>query len=208
MKPATIAEKLEALAYCVDRKSYEDVAGHLCDLLEFCRQQIVTHDGMMMFANLEAMTRKYGATPWPAMSDDDLIRGWMDKAASLLAQAVADRDAARAEATRLVVEVAKVGHDRTRLVEALRPFADQANIIDSQRQDGEKWHDAAWFRFGASVTAITVGDCRRAAALVAEMDAAKEPIKITAVTTPAGYLRAGEKLMQQIQDAKGADHAD
>jgi hypothetical protein len=45
---------------------------------------------------------------------------------------------------------------------ALRPFAEQAQIIDAQRQDGEKWTDDAWFRFGASVTAITLGDCRAA----------------------------------------------
>jgi hypothetical protein len=51
-------EKLEALAVCMNNGSYEDAAGHLCDLLEYCRRKI-THNGMM-FANLDAMVKKYG----------------------------------------------------------------------------------------------------------------------------------------------------
>lgn len=54
--------------------------------------------------------------------------------------------------------------ENTRLREALEPFAEQADIIDAKRQDGDRWDDASWFRFGASITAITLGCCRRAKA--------------------------------------------
>ena len=52
-------QKLERLLWCLNSHSYEDAAGHLCDLLEHCRTKIITDEGMM-FANLEAMVRKYG----------------------------------------------------------------------------------------------------------------------------------------------------
>ncbi len=51
-----------------------------------------------------------------------------------------------------------------RLRSALNPFADQADIID---QSGDHAADVQWFRFRGSVTAITVGDCRKAAAILA-----------------------------------------
>lgn len=60
----TKKEKLDALVHCMNDGSYEDAAGHMCDLLELCRQKIITHDGMM-FASLEAMVKKYGKNPTP-----------------------------------------------------------------------------------------------------------------------------------------------
>lgn len=40
----------------------EDAAGHLCDLLEWCRVNSVSHDGRM-FVNLAAMVAYYGKNP-------------------------------------------------------------------------------------------------------------------------------------------------
>jgi len=59
-----LEQKLDAMNYCIKQGSYEDAAGHLCDLLELCRTKIITHNGMM-FANLEYMVRKYGEHPTP-----------------------------------------------------------------------------------------------------------------------------------------------
>lgn len=60
----TLQKKLGALDYCMKQKSYEDAAGHMCDLLELCRKNIITDSGMM-YANLEYMVRKYGEHPTP-----------------------------------------------------------------------------------------------------------------------------------------------
>ena len=57
-----LSDKLKSLDYCFSQGDYEDCAGHLCDLLELCRQNIRTHDSMM-FADLVAMVRTYGRHP-------------------------------------------------------------------------------------------------------------------------------------------------
>jgi hypothetical protein len=60
----TLDQKLAALVDQLNRGYYENAASHLCDLLEICRQKIVTHEGMM-FVDLKAMIRKYGSNPTP-----------------------------------------------------------------------------------------------------------------------------------------------
>lgn len=60
-----------------------------------------------------------------------------------------------------------------RLRSALKPFADQAAIID----ETDIALDVQWFRFRGSITAITVGDCRKAAAMIAG-----EPLPATCST--------------------------
>lgn len=63
-----------------------------------------------------------------------------------------------------------LGNRIVELEAVLKPFAQQAEIIDSQRDDPEddfRWESSQWFRFGGSITAITLGDCRRAAAVLA-----------------------------------------
>ena len=60
----TLENKLEYLAAMLKEGAYEDAAGHLCDLLELCRNKIRTDDGMM-FADLKAMVGYYGRHPTP-----------------------------------------------------------------------------------------------------------------------------------------------
>lgn len=54
--------KLGYLKSVIEGGSYEDAAGHLCDLLELCRKKIVTDEGMI-FVDLKAMVGKYGRHP-------------------------------------------------------------------------------------------------------------------------------------------------
>lgn len=54
--------KISSLNYCLDTEAYEDAAGHLCDLLEFCRQRTRTSAGTC-FMDLHAMIAKYGVNP-------------------------------------------------------------------------------------------------------------------------------------------------
>lgn len=60
----SMSEKLEALKEMIEEEAYDDAAGHLCDLLEFCRSKIITDDGMI-FANLQSMVKYYGKHPTP-----------------------------------------------------------------------------------------------------------------------------------------------
>lgn len=63
-------DKLAALTTCLNDGSYEDAAGHLCDLLELCRQNI--HPSTRpMFADLPAMVNYYGQPPLTPVEDDD-----------------------------------------------------------------------------------------------------------------------------------------
>jgi len=60
----TMQEKLKALAHCLEHGYYEDAAGHLCDLLEYCRQRIQPSSGAM-FSDLEKTVRHYGERTAP-----------------------------------------------------------------------------------------------------------------------------------------------
>ena len=64
----SLHEKLVALASCMARDHHEDAAGHLCDLLELCRQNIHPSVGGM-FNDLNEMVNYYGKYPAPI---DDL----------------------------------------------------------------------------------------------------------------------------------------
>lgn len=55
----TLGRKLEYLACCFGEGSYEDAAGHLCDLLEYCRKKIKP-DTRDVFRSIEDMVRHYG----------------------------------------------------------------------------------------------------------------------------------------------------
>ena len=62
-----LKEKLESLKYCITPQStvedaaFEDAAGHLCDLLEYCRLRIKTDDDKkLVFKTLQTMIRFYG----------------------------------------------------------------------------------------------------------------------------------------------------
>ena len=59
-KPTAVQLKLQHLSSCVDDELWEDVAAHLCDLLEHCRDRIIkTRDGEK-FPTLSVMVRTYG----------------------------------------------------------------------------------------------------------------------------------------------------
>ena len=64
----TLHEKLVALAHCMARDWDEDAAGHLCDLLEHCRQKIRPSVGRP-FKNLTEMVKHYGKNPTPIDED-------------------------------------------------------------------------------------------------------------------------------------------
>ena len=64
-----------------------------------------------------------------------------------------------------------------RLRSALKPFADQADIID---QSCDTAIDVQWFRFRGSITAITVGDCRKAAAILEILEPASGAVEADA----------------------------
>ena len=49
-----LKQKLDALAYCLREDAHGDAAGHLCDLLELCRQKIKPSVGKP-FKDLKAM---------------------------------------------------------------------------------------------------------------------------------------------------------
>ena len=53
-----------------------------------------------------------------------------------------------------------------KVAEALEPFAYQADIIDGQEKNAVPFE---WFRFHGSITAITLGDCRRAKEAIDEL---------------------------------------
>ena len=63
----TMKEKLDALAYTInlsinERRSLEDAAGHLCDLLEWCRIRIKP-SSRSQFKDLTEMVEYYGKDP-------------------------------------------------------------------------------------------------------------------------------------------------
>jgi hypothetical protein len=58
----TLKRKLDYLASCLNEGADEDAAGHLCDLLEYCRLRIVSDEGMT-FADLASMVAYYGKKP-------------------------------------------------------------------------------------------------------------------------------------------------
>lgn len=57
--PKSPSQKIGALEWCLVNCAYEYAAGHLCDLLEFCRQRI-SMDDSIIFADLAAMVAYYG----------------------------------------------------------------------------------------------------------------------------------------------------
>ena len=63
-KATPLDRKIVALVVCFDNGSYEDAAGHLCDLLELCRLRITPSRGKP-FRTLAAMVKHYGACPKP-----------------------------------------------------------------------------------------------------------------------------------------------
>jgi len=60
----TMQEKLAALTYCVEHDAWEDVAGHLCDLLAHAGNRIEPSVGPK-FLSLEELVRYYGQHPTP-----------------------------------------------------------------------------------------------------------------------------------------------
>ena len=60
----TMNEKLLSLTYCLEEGNYEDTAGHLCDLLEYCRLRIHPSVGKP-FCNLHEMIFHYGSSQTP-----------------------------------------------------------------------------------------------------------------------------------------------
>ena len=63
-------------------------------------------------------------------------------------------------------EIARLRALLTKAVNALDPFAHQADIIDFADKDAEP---DEWFRFRGSITAVTLGDCRRAKEALEEL---------------------------------------
>lgn len=65
----TMEEKLGALEYCTHEESWEDVAGHLCDLLEYSRKKIIEQvklEGGNLtseLGSLRGMVGYYGSNP-------------------------------------------------------------------------------------------------------------------------------------------------
>jgi hypothetical protein len=68
MPVKALHETLVDLAYCMGRGYDEDAAGHLCDLLEYCRRRIFPSDGSQ-FKDLPAMVAHYGKNPADISSD-------------------------------------------------------------------------------------------------------------------------------------------
>lgn len=73
----SVSEKLVSLAYCMGHDWFEDAAGHLCDLLEYCRKKIrrtavrehsTSHPA---FADLLELVKCYGEHPTPVMDPPD-----------------------------------------------------------------------------------------------------------------------------------------
>ena len=65
----SLEEKLVALAYCLARDGHEeDAAGHLCDLLDYCRRKI-RPSTRKPFRDLKEMVKKYGEHPTPIDED-------------------------------------------------------------------------------------------------------------------------------------------
>ena len=60
----TLSEKLAALTVCIDNEECEDAAGHLCDLLEWCRKRIIP-SSVAPFASVREMAEYYGDDPTP-----------------------------------------------------------------------------------------------------------------------------------------------
>lgn len=61
--PKTVNECLDQFRYCIKNEHYEDAAVHLCDLLEFCRKQIIREDKLPAFPDLAAIVDHYGKNP-------------------------------------------------------------------------------------------------------------------------------------------------
>lgn len=65
----------------------------------------------------------------------------------------------------LLARVRELEAEMAKLREALKPFAEQAKIIDAEdaihRIDGKR-PEFSMFRFADSYAAITIGDCRKA----------------------------------------------
>jgi hypothetical protein len=63
----SLEEKVFALSECLySRERWDDAAGHLCDLLEFCRQRIVDIPARVpVFDGLPEMIAYYGKEPTP-----------------------------------------------------------------------------------------------------------------------------------------------
>lgn len=58
----TMEEKLEALRHCIAEQSFEDAAGHLCDLLAHVGDKIEPSTGRK-FAGLRDLVDYYGKHP-------------------------------------------------------------------------------------------------------------------------------------------------
>lgn len=58
LPPTNLDMKMAYLNACIRGRHWEDVAGHLVDLLEFARQQL--DPARAPFQNLEEMVRYYG----------------------------------------------------------------------------------------------------------------------------------------------------
>lgn len=65
----SLSEKMAALQSCVADGCWEDVAGHLCDLLEYARVKI---DGKK-FDDLADVARYYGDRPTPIDEDGETL---------------------------------------------------------------------------------------------------------------------------------------
>jgi len=71
----------------------------------------------------------------------------------------------------LRAEVAKLRAEQARLVEALGPLGEQAEIIDyvANADHMPPWSDDSTFRYRGSDTMITLGHCRRIAQVLREI---------------------------------------
>lgn len=65
-----VTVKLDYLAQCLALGRHEDAAGHLCDLLEYCRERIRPDLGPG-FGDLVAMVKYYGVDPTPVGEDQN-----------------------------------------------------------------------------------------------------------------------------------------